>query len=372
MRNLPLVLTIAFLSLSGARAYAAPSSTSDIGMIVPLTGFVAEYGVAVRNGVELYKSDNPEKCRGVNFLWDDAQYDGPKTVSAFRSFLTKRTRLQYVWGSAPAEITVPLAEKAQQPLLVLAEIETVKNRQFAFNMTNPAADFSKYLVAELRRRGHKRLAIVKAEYVYFDRLVEGIRGVLKADESMAIVGSFQASETNFRPVITKIARGSYDAVGIYLNPDQVGLFLRQMAEQRIKLPAFGSTNFGSRKVIQDAQGTMEGALFSNTYVRDDFRRRYAEAFVDDSYVATAAQSYDMAHVICGLPQSSDGQTLAAHISSAPPFVGASGQVSISGSISEGRFLRFPIVVNVVEDGQVKGVSVGGEPVNQAEAVPPRS
>ena len=213
MRNLSLVLTVGLLSLSGAHVDAAPSGSSDIGMIVPLTGFVAEYGLAVRNGVELYKSDNPEKCRGVRFLWDDAQYDGSKTVSAFRSFISKETRLQYVWGSAPAEITVPLAEKAQQPLFVLAEIETVKNRRFAFNMTNPAVDFSKYLAAELRRKGHKRLAIVKAEYVYFDRLVEGIRGALEGEESVTIVGSFQAGETNFRPVITKIASGRYDAVG---------------------------------------------------------------------------------------------------------------------------------------------------------------
>jgi ABC-type branched-subunit amino acid transport system substrate-binding protein len=372
MRNLSLVFTFTLLSLSAAPTFAAPSDRSDIGMIVPLTGFVAEYGVAVRNGVELYKSDNPEKCGGVRFLWDDAQYDGPKTVSAFRSFLTKGTRLQYVWGSAPAEIAVPLAEKAKQPLFVLAEIETVQNRQFAFNMTNPAEDFSKYLVAELRRRGHKRLAIVKAEYVYFDRLVEGIRGALKADESVTVVASFQPGETNFRPTITKIAGGSYDAVGIYLNPDQGVLFLRQMAEQRIKLPAFGSTNFGSRKVIQDSQGTMEGALFSDTYVRADFRRRYADIFTDDSYVATAAQSYDMARVICGLPQGSEGQTLAAQISSTAPFDGASGRVSISGSIPEGRFLRFPVAVNVVESGQVKGVSVDGEQVNQAEAVAPRS
>ena len=372
MRNLSLVFTFTLLSLSAAPTFAAPSDRSYIGMIVPLTGFVAEYGVAVRNGVELYKSDNPEKCGGVRFLWDDAQYDGPKTVSAFRSFLTKGTRLQYVWGSAPAEITVPLAEKAKQPLFVLAEIETVQNRQFAFNMTNPAEDFSKYLVAEIRRRGHKRLAIVKAEYVYFDRLVEGIRGALKADESVTVVGSFQPGETNFRPTITKIAGSSYDAVGIYLNPDQGVLFLRQMAEQRIKLPAFGSTNFGSRKVIQDSQGTMEGALFSDTYVRADFRRRYADIFTDDSYVATAAQSYDMARVICGLPQGSEGQTLATQISSTAPFDGASGRVSISGSIPEGRFLRFPVAVNVVESGQVKGVSVDGEQVNQAEAVAPRT
>jgi branched-chain amino acid transport system substrate-binding protein len=340
-------------------------------MIVPLTGFVAEYGVAVRNGVDLYKNDNPEKCRGVKFLWDDAQYDGPKTISAFRSFLAKGTRLQYVWGSAPAEITVPLAEKAKQPLFVLADIETVKNRQFAFNMTNPAGEFSRYLVAELRRRGLKRMAVVKAEYVYFDRLVEGARGALEPDESLTVVGSFQPGETNFRSVITKVAASGYDAVGVYLNPDQGVLFLKQMAEQHLKLPAFGSTNFGSRKVIQDAQGTMEGALFSDTYVRDDFRRRYADVFTDDSYVATAAQSYDMAHVLCSLPQGSDGQVLAHQISRMPPFEGASGSVSISGSTPEGRFLRFPVAVNVVENGHVKRVSVNGEQVNQAEAMGPR-
>jgi hypothetical protein len=34
-------------------------------------------------------------------------------------------------------------------------------------------------------------------------------------------------------------------------------------------------------------------------------------------------------------------------------------------------LRFPVAVNVVENGHVKRVSVNGEQVNQAEAMGPR-
>jgi ABC-type branched-subunit amino acid transport system substrate-binding protein len=233
-------------------------------------------------------------------------------------------------------------------------------------------DFSKYLVTELRRRGHKRLAVVKAEYVYFDRLVEGIRDALRPDESVAVFASFQPGETNFRPVIAKLGTGHYDAVGVYLNPDQAALFSRQMGEQRLKLPLFGSTNFGSQKVIRDAKGAMEGAIFSSTYVRDGFRRRYAATFSDDSYVATAAQSYDMAHIMCGLPPGSAGGALVDYISKVSPFDGVSGRVAISGSIPNGRFLELPIAVNVVEGGHVKGVSVNGEPVNQAEAFTPNS
>ena len=128
------VLIVWLLLVLLSNPLRAERSNKDlIGMIVPLTGFVAEYGIAVQNGVQMYAEDHPQNCSNVTFEWEDGQYNGPKTITAFRKFLAEGAQLQYVWGSAPAEVVVPIAEKESMPLFVLAETETVAGKYFSFN-----------------------------------------------------------------------------------------------------------------------------------------------------------------------------------------------------------------------------------------------
>lgn len=343
-----------------ANVQAQPREPDLIGMTVPLSGFLAEYGEAVRNGVRMYVEDNPKKCPDVAFQWEDGQYDGPKTVTAFRKLNGRGAKLQYVWGSAPAEVVIPIAEREASPLFVLAETETVAGRSFAFNFTNPSWEFSRYLLEELRKKGFKKFALVKAEYVYFNRLVDGLRKFLLSDETLDVVASFPPSETNFRSTILKIAQAQFDAVGVFLDPAQCSLFFRQMAERKLKLQTFGTTNFASSKVIREAQGNMEGALFSDTAVNVDFRDRYIKKFGDASYISTAAQSYDMAHVICDIKPATRGKSLVDQILEISAINGVSGKVSLAGTLEEGRYFRFPIAVNVIVEGKPKIVSVDGE------------
>ena len=49
-----LLFSLFFLSINITSALCEPLK---LGVIIPLSGFVADYGVAVRNGIELAKSE---------------------------------------------------------------------------------------------------------------------------------------------------------------------------------------------------------------------------------------------------------------------------------------------------------------------------
>jgi ABC-type branched-subunit amino acid transport system substrate-binding protein len=55
-----------------------------VGMTLPLTGKLSSYGVAFRNGVELFREENSNAVSQVTFIFDDSQYDGTKVATAVR------------------------------------------------------------------------------------------------------------------------------------------------------------------------------------------------------------------------------------------------------------------------------------------------
>lgn len=358
-----ILLTVITSWLIGGEVFAELPKADVAGMIVPLAGFVSQYGEAVQNGVRLYVDENAANCAGLTFEWQDSQYDGVKSMTAFRSLAARDAQIQYVWGSAPTEVLAPVAEKLQFPLLALGETETIAGKKFVLNFTDPAWEYSQNLLLEMRKRGLKKFAVVKAEYVYFNNLVEGLKKFLQPGETLEILASFQPSETDFRSTVTKLKKVNFDAVGVYLNPGQVSTFFKQLVEQGIQINSFGSTNFGSLTEIAEAKGAMEGALFADTAVAPDFRRRYFEKYKNDTHLATAAQAYDLGRVICGLRRGARQQEVLDQLLSIAPFNGAGGNVRLVNDLEKGRYFRFPVVVKTIRNGSPVVISYDGKQVD---------
>lgn len=54
----------------------AQSEPLKVGTIIPLSGMAAEYGSALRNGVQLAQSEFEEVDRSsINFIFEDSAYD---------------------------------------------------------------------------------------------------------------------------------------------------------------------------------------------------------------------------------------------------------------------------------------------------------
>jgi branched-chain amino acid transport system substrate-binding protein len=96
---LVLALTsIVVIGIGGAQELLA-QERFKVGAILPLTGAAADYGIAIKNCIELAKKDKPELFTNIDFIFEDAAYDPKTAVSAYRSLTDgQRVDLTLTWG----------------------------------------------------------------------------------------------------------------------------------------------------------------------------------------------------------------------------------------------------------------------------------
>src|SRR4051812_32826752 len=83
-----------------------------VGVVAPMTGPLAEDGVATHNGIELAKKQHPEMFKSLSFIFEDSQYDAKQAVTAYIKLRTvDHADLIYVWGNPTSEAVAPLAEQ---------------------------------------------------------------------------------------------------------------------------------------------------------------------------------------------------------------------------------------------------------------------
>ena len=76
-----LTLTSLILTAGAEAQVQKPASEEfNFGIIVPLTGDLAQYGTAIKNGFELAKTESPKKLEKIRFIYEDSRYDGKAAV----------------------------------------------------------------------------------------------------------------------------------------------------------------------------------------------------------------------------------------------------------------------------------------------------
>lgn len=107
--------SIFLLSLTVGLAFAERPKTLKIGVVLPLTGGAADFGLHVRDGIELAKETlESVSAAGSNIqvVYQDSKCSPREAVTAFHTF--KRQGIKYIIGAGCSSCTLaiaPLAEK---------------------------------------------------------------------------------------------------------------------------------------------------------------------------------------------------------------------------------------------------------------------
>lgn len=263
---------------------AIPDSVSaadfKVGVILPLSGALTEFGAAVKNGVDLAKESLPAQCPNVEFHYEDSQYDAKTTLSAYEKLRRfNRVNLIYNWGSSPSSALIPIAERDRFPLIVLdLNAQASRGKRYVIRFCNQGADYSHVLGDALDARGLKHLAVVKVENQYLNGLLDELKTSGTGGRSITILDVYDFNSQDFRSSITKLRAKNFDAIGVFLFSGQIARFYRQLQEQRVSLPSFGSDFFESATEIADSGSAMQGALYPHTDATADFRALYKSKF----------------------------------------------------------------------------------------------
>jgi branched-chain amino acid transport system substrate-binding protein len=326
-----------------------------VGVIAPLSGGLADYGTALRNGFALAEQDAAKDKSKIEFLFEDSQYDGKRTLAAFNKLVeSDRCVAVFVWGSGPSEALAPVAERKRVSLFTLGEHTAAVGRPHVINFTNPAIQLSSLLARYLRAEGRRKLALVMTDITYFQSLASTLRMSLSDDQHLTTIDTYLPSDNDFRSTISKLRAGHFDSLGVFLLPGQVSQFYKQMRQQNLSLSTFGSDIFESSQEIRDAGSAIEGAVYVHHGVSEDFRHAYVAAFERDLHLPTAARGYDFARMVFQVSDSAaseQGKHLLSKLEQLSPYHGVSGAARFVNDPQYGKRFEFPVVVKQIRGGK---------------------
>ena len=295
--------------------FAEPRAPFKVGVILPLTGGLADFGVAAKNGFELARKEHPEVLKNIEFLIDDSQYDSNKALSSFQKFRSAGdVSLTYVWGYGPNQAVLPVSETQKFPVIAISgERSMTAGKKYSLRFCYHIEMIATTLLDYARSQKLNRLGVIKAELAYMDGLLDYMQKNLREGESLEVLDSYQTQDSTFKNSIAKLKTKQFDALAVFLVGGQISQFYKEMKQMNVLIPTIGTDFYDSMKLVNDAQGTMTGSVFAGPSVEPAFVERYVKVYGNDAQVAWAANSYEFALLTGKLFNSSTTQISAEEI-----------------------------------------------------------
>jgi len=280
----------------------------NIGVIQPLSGANAQFGINSRNGIELVadaiNATGGIKALGgakINLVVADATSNPAAAAVAAQRLITQSelTAIIGAFGSSLALAISEVAARADIPLLTdsFADEITGRGLESVFQVTPKASVTGRaqvnYTLAMAEAAGNKigKLAIIYEDTAYGTAQSRGLRRAAKdANVDVVMDESYPFGITDAAPLISKLRTSGAQAVFpvSYLNDSL--FIIRTMRQQRITIPAIGGA---AGYVIPDFEKGLgefaEGVLsISPTnydlapVLTDPFRKRFGYFMVHEA------------------------------------------------------------------------------------------
>jgi len=198
-------------------------------------------GEASRRGFELFESQNPICEKAVKFIYEDSQYDGKHSLSAFNKLRsTDQVNFTVVWGNTPASVVSPMVERMQAPTLALSMNPDAKGREYVISFGPKIELLVEKIVAQFREWKTKTPAAVSID---IGNALEGVEMVNIDLGGKLIVEKVSATETDFHPIIAKLKARGVDGLLLFAMPSQALTFAKQAAGLEFRPKMIGGDVF---------------------------------------------------------------------------------------------------------------------------------
>jgi branched-chain amino acid transport system substrate-binding protein len=249
-------------SLSGTalvlpRRATAQAPAVNVGVVLPLSGANAQFGINSRNGIELVAEDinasgGVKGLRGakINLVVADAT-STPTTAATVAQRLITQNDVTAILGAFASSLTIAISEVTERrdiPLLTMSFADQITGRGFKniFQVVAKASAIGKaqfdYTLAIAGAAGQKleKVAIMYEDTAYGTAQAGGLRaGAKAAGIEIVMDDAYPLGITDATPLINKLRASGAQAVFpvSYLNDSL--LIIRTMRQQRITMPAIG-------------------------------------------------------------------------------------------------------------------------------------
>ncbi|MFF7397950.1 branched-chain amino acid ABC transporter substrate-binding protein [Achromobacter sp. NPDC008082] len=286
---------IAALGVAAGLTFAAGAhaQTIKIGVVGPTTGAVTQYGDMVREGVDT-AIERINAAGGVNgkkleaVVIDDGCEPKQGPVAANR---VVNSKIGFVVGHVCSGATIAAADIYNNEGVVMVTpsatapaVTDGKNYEFIFrtigrdDQQGPAA--AKFVLEKIKP---KKAAVLHDKQSYGQGIATAVKNDLeKGGVPVAIFEGINAGDSDYSAVITKLKSQGVDFVYYGGYHPEMGLLLRQAAEQGVKAKWMGPEGAGNPDINAIAGDSVEGMLLT---LPADFTQNAANADIVKAFEA---------------------------------------------------------------------------------------
>lgn len=247
------VLAAAAFGLSVSSASAA--DPVKIGVLVPLSGPTAQFGINVRNGVELaledVKAAGGIKSLGANVELVYADVPAPNAAAAAVQRLVSQENVVGIVGSFVSSITLAASEVTERlgvPMIThsFADQITMRGYKFIFQVSNKASAIGEkqfiYAIELAKKAGTPvtKAAILYEDTAYGTAQATGLRNAAKAlGVPVVLDESYPLNVTDAAPLVNKIRASGADLIFPVSYFNDALMIIRTMRQQKLDIPTVG-------------------------------------------------------------------------------------------------------------------------------------
>ncbi len=244
-----------------------------VGVILPLTGAVSDTGTSMAHAIRL--ADQIHDTEGlVDFIFEDGQYLGSSSVSAFQKLKTiDKVQAIIIFGGPPSAAISPIVESGRVPTIALTGTTTLrKERGWLTLMWESGPKIGATFAEMLKESPSSAVALV----------------TLNSEVLMSIAESYRATTVNPIIVDEQLNPGEHDLLSIAAkirnrNPEYVivNLIGAQGSELVKKLRGLG----------YKGQFVLHTGIFADPQFREPYPALYEGAWVATFNDSTAETMY---------------------------------------------------------------------------------
>lgn len=304
------------VALMASQPAPAAEPTLKIGLVLPLSGPLAETGKQIDNAMRLYLEQNGDTIDGtrIEVLIRDDEGNPDRTRDEVKSLIEEdKVDVLAGFGTSPAAaVAAPLATNAKIPMVVMGAQTSLITTRSPFIVRSGAtlAQSASTLGRWAAKNGiHNVVALISDYAPGNDALNEFSRAFAGDDRTVSDEYRIPLSGPELAPPLMQIkqTRPRPDALFLFIAPGQVRQVLDAIAEQGlvqegIKLIATGDLTDDSflKNLGPSALGIVTAHFYSAAHpsrVNRQFVEAYRAAY-SETPGAMAVSGYDGTHLIC--------------------------------------------------------------------------
>ena len=318
---LVLAVAVALGCLAGCGASSSDSDTIKIGYLGPLTGGVAQYGIAVQNGVKLYV-DELNAAGGINgkqveLVSYDEEGDATKAVTGYNSLMD--SGVVAIVGdvtTGPTLAVVPEAYADATPMITASATAIAvtynEDEDFVYSNMFRSCFIDSFQGVTMAKFSKEVLGASTAAVLYDngDTYSTGVYEYFVATAAeigleIVDVESYATGSTDFSGQLTNIAAKNPDVLFLPIYYNDVALVASQAVDAGLDATLAGVDGWSSVMDVVTDPALVEGAYYCSGYSVEDtselvqtFLKNYGAKFNNEVPNMFAAQGYDAAWLLC--------------------------------------------------------------------------